>query len=130
MLKYIIFFLLTLPILSNAQDTTSLPTPIARLVIKDLIDYDAHKELYKLSLNQISLLEKKIVAKDSVISVFNQKQINYLQQIDTEKSKTVIWQQQYTDVNKLYKKERLLRNIERNALLAIVAGMTYLYINK
>lgn len=129
-MKLLLAITLFLGVSAYSQDTTKIPTPIAKLVIKDLIDYDAHKSFLSLSKDEIRILEKKIIAKDSIISVFGLKEINYVQQIDAEKSKTVIWQQQYEEAKKLYKKEKLKRQLERIASLCIMGTIGYFYINK
>jgi hypothetical protein len=55
----------------NVIDSTSirLKKPIARLVIKDLITGDSYKEELFIISNKVSLLENKIVLKDSIESI-------------------------------------------------------------
>lgn len=70
----------------SQQDTTKviLPTPLARMVYKDLIKYDACKIEVGLLENKISKLEQKDKEKDKVISLLEEKEKNY-QYIITEK---------------------------------------------
>ena len=70
----------------NAIDSTSirLKKPIVRLVIKDLINGDSYKKELKLTTTKYSLLENKIILKDSIIGSLNY-QVNNFNSILTSK---------------------------------------------
>ena len=81
--------LVTMSLKSFSQtvtDTTSiqLPNPIAKLVIKDLIEADGVKQELKLTQGKIILLENKIAFKDSIILGLDSK-INNLTLINNVK---------------------------------------------
>jgi len=70
----------------NAIDSTSirLKKPIVRLVIKDLINGDSYKKELKLTTTKYSLLENKVILKDSIIGSLNY-QVNNFNSILTSK---------------------------------------------
>ena len=70
----------------NVIDSTSirLKKPIVRLVIKDLINGDSYKKELKLTTTKYSLLENKIILKDSIIGSLNY-QVNNFNSILTSK---------------------------------------------
>lgn len=61
-----------------------LPEPIARAVIKDLLIGDANKKELDVTLVKLSLVEQKVVLKDSVISSL-ELQLANLKQADLER---------------------------------------------
>ena len=83
----------------NDIDSTSirLEKPVAKLVIKDLITGDDAKEELKLSLNKYTLLEKKVILKDSII-------LNLNTQIDNIRSIVMTKEDQLNLSNELSKK--------------------------
>lgn len=78
-------------------DTTkiSLEEPIVRLIIKDLIEGDGIKEELSITLEKVSLLNQKIVLKDSIINT-NSQQIDNYNSIISTKSKQVKVSQELT----------------------------------
>ena len=79
----------------SAIDTTAiqLKTPIARLVIKDLLKGDGAKQELVLYKEKITLLEQKIVLKDSIISTLNSKVNNFEIMVDTQKQQLALSQE-------------------------------------
>ena len=86
----------------NVIDSTSiqLKKPIVRLVIKDLIIGDGFKKELGLITTKYSLLENKIVLKDSVISNLNF-QINNFDSILNTKGSQLEYTKQLNDKLKL-----------------------------
>jgi hypothetical protein len=59
--------MMLLPLVGKAQqDTIKIPTPVAKLIVKDLVSGDSAKAELKLVTTQINLLNQKISLKDSI----------------------------------------------------------------
>jgi hypothetical protein len=71
-----------------------------------------------------------MIVKDSVISIFKLKENNYTQQIIGERQKVEGWQQQYSILQKDYKKLLVKHRFTKILTYAIVGGLSYLYITK
>lgn len=122
--------LLTLSLIIKAQDTIKIPTPVAKQIVKDLVTGDSAKAELKLVTNQISLLEQKILLKDSIISGHVQKGILYEDRIKNEQAKFAA---QSTWINVLKKENKKLKVKFRFLQItgtAIIGTLTYLYITK
>ena len=93
------------------MDSTSiqLKKPIVRLVIKDLITGDSYKKELNLVTTKYSLLENKIVLKDSVISNLNF-QINNFDSILNTKGSQLEYTKQLNDKLKLEIKKQKFKN--------------------
>lgn len=129
-MKKLLLLLLLYPAITYSQDTVKIPMPVAKQIVRDLIDYDQTKTVLRLTQESLKLTEGKVVAKDSIIRVFGLKEVNYLQQIDAEKSKTVLWQQQYESMKSKYKKEKFIKNLQKIGSMALIGSLGYLYIVK
>ena len=109
----------------NVIDSTSiqLKKPIVRLVIKDLIIGDGFKKELGLITTKYSLLENKIVLKDSVISNLNF-QINDFDSILNTKGSQLEYTKQLNDKLKLeIKKQKLKNKILSSAGLIAIGGV-------
>lgn len=130
-MKYFLIILTFLPLFANSQqDTIKIPTPVAKQIVKDLLTGDSAKAELKLVTNQISLLEQKILLKDSIISGHVQKGILYEDRIKNEQAKFAA---QSTWINVLKKENKKLKIKFRFLQItgtAIIGGLTYLYITK
>jgi hypothetical protein len=87
LLLLIPLLLASLPSFSQTVTDSSLvilPEPIARAVIKDLLIGDANKKELDVTLVKLSLVEQKVVLKDSVISSL-ELQLSNLKQADLER---------------------------------------------
>jgi hypothetical protein len=120
--------LLFVSFFARCQETINLPVPVARDVVKELVERDKYKEQLKTSEDVVRLLEQKLVVKDTIISVHKQKELNYLEQVSTEKQKTELWREQYNDVYRNYMIQKNVNKYQKYALagLAIVLGVTLL----
>jgi hypothetical protein len=78
----------------------------------------------------IKLLENKVSLKDSVITTFKIKEINYINQVSNENKKVEGWQQQYSILQKDYKKLLIKHRFTKILAYAIVGGLGYLYVTK
>ena len=109
----------------NVIDSTSiqLKKPIVRLVIKDLIIGDGFKKELGLITTKYSLLENKIVLKDSVISNLNF-QINNFDSILNTKGSQLEYTKQLNNKLKLeIKKQKLKNKILSSAGLIAIGGV-------
>ena len=107
-MKYILIILMLLPVFGSAQtqDTIHIPTHVAKQIVKDLVSGDSAKAELKLSTENILLLEKKIILKDSIISGYIQKGIMYEERIKNEQLK---FDTQQKWVNQLRKDNKKLK---------------------
>tara|TARA_B110000211_G_C13848492_1_gene451144 strand:- start:91 stop:462 length:372 start_codon:yes stop_codon:yes gene_type:complete len=110
---------------SDTIDSTSvrLKTPIAKLVIKDLIYGDGIREELSIITTKVSLLEKKVILKDSVISNLNFQIHNFSNILRTSKSQF----QLTVDLNKKLglslKKQKIKTKLMGGAGLIAIAGV-------
>lgn len=103
-------------------DTTkiSLEEPIVRLIIKDLIEGDGIKEELSITLEKVSLLNQKIVLKDSIINT-NSQQIDNYNSIILTKSKQVKVSQELT--NKLETDLQIQKRKNKITIAASIAAV-------
>ena len=109
----------------NVIDSTSiqLKKPIVRLVIKDLITGDSFKKELSLITTKYSLLENKVVLKDSVINNLNF-QINNFNSILNTKGSQLEFTKQLNDKLRLeIKKQRIKNKILGGAGLIALGGV-------
>ena len=110
---------------SDTIDSTSvrLKTPIAKLVIKDLIYGDGIREELSIITTKVSLLEKKVILKDSVINNLNSQIYNFSNILRTSKSQF----QLTVDLNKKLglslKKQKIKTKLMGGAGLIAIAGV-------
>tara|TARA_B100001564_G_scaffold350024_1_gene353884 strand:- start:760 stop:1167 length:408 start_codon:yes stop_codon:yes gene_type:complete len=62
---------------NDTERSIRLKVPIAKLVIKDLVIGDGAKEELSLLSNKLTLLESKVVLKDSIITSLNKSVLNF-----------------------------------------------------
>ena len=131
-MKYFLIILAFLPLFGNAQtqDTVKIPVNIAKQIVKDLVSGDSAKAELKLCNENITLLEKKVVLKDSIISGHKQQLVLCDERVANEVKKfdaQGLWVDQLRKENKKLKVK--MRFIQITGA-AIVGGLTYLYITK
>jgi hypothetical protein len=130
-MKYILIILAFLPIFGYAQqDTIKIPSPVAKLIVKDLVSGDSAKAELKLCNENITLLEKKVTLKDSIISGHVQKGMLYEERIKNEQLKfdaQQLWVDQLRKDNKKLKAKLIFTRILGTA---VVGGLGYLYLTK
>ena len=109
----------------NVIDSTSiqLKKPIARLVIKDLIIGDGFKKELKLVTTKYTLLENKVVLKDSVINNLNF-QINNFNSILSTKGSQLEFTKQLNEKLRLeIKKQKFKNKILSGVGLVTIGGV-------
>jgi hypothetical protein len=114
----------------SATDSTSiqLKKPTARLVIKDLIKGDGAKQELVLFKEKTTLLEQKIVLKDSIISALNSKVSNFEIMVDTQKQQLALSQELSDRLHSDLKKQKIKTKLTGGiGILAAIA--TFLILN-
>ena len=110
----------------NVIDSTSiqLKKPIARLVIKDLITGDSFKQELSLINIKYSLLENKIILKDSVINNLNFQIYNFNSILDTKGSQLILSQQLNEKLKLEVKKQKFKNKLTAGAgVVAVLAAV-------
>lgn len=129
-MKKLIILLFLFPTIAFSQDTVKLPTHVAKSIIKDLIDYESVKVQLNLCNEQIKLLEQKINAKDSIITVYTQKMETCKSQIDLENQKTDLYKESYEKLKKEYRRLKLKLTLNQIGAGVIIGTLTYFLIVK
>ena len=130
-MKYILIILAFLPLFASAQqDTIKLPTYVAKQIVKDLVSGDSAKAELKLCNENVTLLEKKVTLKDSIISGHVQKGIMYEERIKNEQLKFDAQQLWVDQLRKDNKKLKVKLRFLQITGTATVGGLAYLYITK
>lgn len=131
-MKYILIILMLLPMFGNAQtqDTVYIPSHVAKQIVKDLISGDSAKAELNLCTENVTLLEKKVTLKDSIISGHVQKGMLYEERIKNEQLKfdaQQLWVDQLRKDNKKLKAKLIFTRLLGTA---VVGGLGYLYLTK
>ena len=145
MKKLLLFILLSIPVLVKSQtvtynsarnvnymvvDTIKLPYPVAKQITLDLISGDSAKAELKLTNENVTLLEKKVTLKDSIISGHVQKGIMYEERIKNEQLKFDTQGLWVKDLQKQNKKLKVKLTFTKIVGAAVAGTLTYLYITK
>ena len=145
MKKLLLFILLSIPVLVKSQtvtynsarnvnymvvDTIKLPYPVAKQITLDLISGDSAKAELKLTNENVTLLEKKVTLKDSIISGHVQKGIMYEERIKNEQLKFDAQGLWVKDLQKQNKKLKVKLTFTKIVGAAVAGTLTYLYITK
>ena len=131
-MKYILIILMLLPMFGNAQtqDTVYIPSHVAKQIVKDLISGDSAKAELNLCTENVTLLEKKVTLKDSIISGHVQKGMLYEERIKNEQLKfdaQQLWVDQLRKDNKKLKAKLIFTRLLGTA---VIGGLGYLYLTK
>ena len=131
-MKYFLIILAFLPLFGNAQtqDTVKIPVNIAKQIVKDLVSGDSAKAELKLCNENVTLLEKKIVLKDSIISGHKQQLVLCDERVANEVKKFDAQGLWVKDLQKQNKKLKVKLRFIQITGTAIVGGLTYLYFTK
>jgi len=110
----------------NVIDTTSiqLKKPIVRLVIKDLITGDSFKKELNLITTKYSLLENKVILKDSVINNLNFQINNFNSILSTKGSQLEVTQELNNKLKLEIKKQKFKNKLTAGAgVVAILVAV-------
>lgn len=105
-------------------ETKCLPVPIIKNIMKDLLIGDSAKSQLTLTEQQLILTEKKVNLKDSVINKMQEKEKNYLGQIDLMDKKYLALEDYNKKLEKSYEKVNLQLRFEKkkNKIKNVVIG--------
>jgi len=106
-------------------DTTrvSLKEQIARLVIKDLIEGDGAKKELSITLEKVSLLNQKIVLKDSIINTNTQQISNYNSIVSQKDSQVIMFQNLSDELQNDLRKQKLKNKMTITTSIIVVVLM-------
>jgi len=120
-MKSLLILLLTLLTLNSySQDTSSvcLPYPVARQISLDLISGDSARDMLDLAYEELSIQDRIISLKDSVIDTQKKKELNLTEQVRNERMAKDAYitmydglEKEYDRVNKQYKKQKFVNRI-------------------
>ena len=96
--------------------------------MKDILSGDSAKAQLKLSEEQLTETEKKVVLKDSVINTLRLKEQNYQTMIDSEKQKFDIMEKYSKKLEWDLKKERVKNKFKSILGLGVIGALTFFLI--
>ena len=100
------------------------------MIVKDLIKGDSAVAVLKVKEDQLTLTEKKVLVKDSIIGVYKLKELNYVNQYNNERTKVEGWQNQYSELQKEHKKLKAKYRFTKMLTYSIIGVLGYAYITK
>ena len=113
-------------------DTVTNPLPLAQPVLvsaaKDLIELDGAKEELVVKDDIIALNEQRIVGKDSVISLYVQKEFNYKNIINNQQIQIGDWKKEYNTIKIKNTKLKIHAQIGKIGAGLAIAGLTFLLV--
>jgi exopolysaccharide biosynthesis protein len=135
-MKKILIILLFLPMMVLSQkvktDTTviCIPYKAAKQMALDLNRLDSLTAVHNLTVTELSQIQNKVTFQDKIISTMEQKENNYELQIEKEKEKFVIVNEENGQLKKDITNLKVKNNILNIVSGAIITGLTYIFIFK
>jgi len=115
-------------------DTVSNPLPVAQPVLvsaaKDLVELDGAKQIIVLKDSSIATLETKVSLKDTVISKYVNKEINYKNIMVNQYNQIQSWEDQYGKLEIQYNKLKVKSKFQRIGSYIVIGGLAYLMLAK
>lgn len=130
MRKLILVLAILAPVLLQAQDTTKVPTRIAKRIVKDLIACDSVKAEFELVKEQLVLTEAKLDIKEAMVGVLGSKVETCKDEVQAEKQKAGVWENITKDLQKQNKKLKAKLTFTKIVAVAIIGVITYLGLTK
>jgi hypothetical protein len=113
-------------------DTVTNPLPLAQPVLvsaaKDLIELDGAKEEIIVKNDIIALNEQRIVGKDSVISLYVQKEFNYKNIVNNQQIQIDDWKKEYNTIKIQNTKLKVQARLGKIGAGLALAGLTFLLV--
>ena len=106
------------------------PIPIAKRIVKDLLSGDSAKAQLELTNQQLVETEKKVVKKDTIISLMKVKEDNYITIIDSQNQKYSILNDHTKKLEWNLKKEKVKNKFTSILSSGVIVVLTILLIIK
>ncbi len=104
--------------------------PVLVAAAIDLIKYDGVVKELSLKDSVISIQDKKLVLKDSMVSVFSMKEDKYKKLIANKDVEIARWSQEFNKLELQNKKLKLKSKFQRIAATAVIGGLIYMTVKK
>lgn len=104
--------------------------PVLVAAAVDLVKFDGAVKELALKDSALGIQDKRIVLKDSIISVFNMKEDRYKKLVANKDIEIARWSQEYNKLEIQNKKLKLKSKFQRIAAAAVIGGLTYMTIKK
>jgi hypothetical protein len=115
---------------SQAQDTIKIPAPVAKQIVLDLVSGDSAKAELGLVQQQLTLTNKVVVLKDSIISSYIQKCNIYDERITNEQAKFNVQGLYVNQLEKSNKKLKVKLIFTKIVSIAVAGSISYFYFIK
>jgi len=119
-----------LPSVIQAQDTIKIPAPVAKQIVLDLVSGDSAKAELELTQQQLTLTNKVVVLKDSIISSYIQKCNIYDERIANEQAKFNVQGLYVNQLEKSVKKLKVKLVFTKIVSIAVAGSISYFYFIK
>jgi hypothetical protein len=129
-MKKLLLLLLLFPLFTLAQDTTKIPTPVAKTIIKELVSCDSLKEIHSVTVEELSLMREAVAVQNKMIEAYKEKGAMYEQRIKNEEQKFSIQGEWIEDLRRQNKRLKIKLRFIQVAGAAVGGILTYLYITK
>jgi hypothetical protein len=116
---------------TNTKDSVVvIPSRIAKLIIKDLIAYDATKLELKVTQELLLNTENKVASQLLIIKQYDIKDNQWKQMITNYDAQVLAYKNMTNDLQKDLRKSKLKGFYNKFGLSVVIGGLTYLYITK
>jgi hypothetical protein len=115
---------------NNKDSVVVIPSKIAKLIIKDLIIYDATKLELKISQELLLNTKNKVSTQYSIINQYQIKDEQYKQIISNYDLQILAYKNMTNDLQKELKKSKRKLLYNKLGFITIAGTLTYLYVNK
>jgi len=115
---------------NNKDSVVVIPSKIAKLIIKDLIIYDATKLELKISQELLLNTKNKVSTQYSIINQYQIKDEQYKQIISNYDLQILAYKNMTNDLQKELKKSKRKLLYNKLGFITIAGTLTYLYINQ
>lgn len=112
------------------DSTVVIPSKVARLIIKDLLSYDAVKLELKITQEILLNTESKVANQSLIIKQYEIKDGQWKQMVTNYDAQVLAYKNMTNDLQNDLRKSKLKGFYNKLGLSVIIGGLTYLYITK